>query len=65
MLPVAHEHGDKRSRHLLAKLLQKRGCGDTKKDDCYPCLRDLDDDKEKISVKDAIQAVTKRPGPKL
>ncbi len=32
--------GDRRSFHLLNKLTRKYGCGPTKRQDCYACLRD-------------------------
>ncbi len=38
-LPHALKDGDKRSLHLLGKLVQRRGCGPKKAADCYPCLR--------------------------
>lgn len=65
LLPRVHEHGDRRSLHLLGRLMRKRGCGDNKLADCYECLRPLDDDDEKIGVIDAIKAVRGRKKPKL
>ena len=35
--------GDRRSLPLLMKLKRKQGCGATKKQDCFPCLREGDD----------------------
>jgi hypothetical protein len=53
----AQEQGDRRSLHLLGKLLVKSGCGPSKHDDCYACLRTGDD------LKKAIAAVGSRPAP--
>jgi hypothetical protein len=39
VLPRALKDGDRRSLHLLTKLLAKRGCGAKKNEDCYACLR--------------------------
>lgn len=64
IIPRAVEHGDRRSLHLLGKLLRKRGCGAKKTEDCFACLRPLDDDEEKASVLDAIRAARNRPAPK-
>jgi len=55
----AAEQGDRRSAALLGRFAQKKGCGDGKRDDCWPCLRDGDE------LKAATQAVGKRAGPKL
>lgn len=57
VLHRAQEQGDRRSLHLLAKLTIKSGCGPSKKQDCYPCLRDGDD------LKNALSAVKGRPAP--
>lgn len=35
--------GDKRALPLLKKLEEDTGCGPTKQEDCYPCLRESDD----------------------
>ncbi|MDF3064733.1 MAG: Serine/threonine-protein kinase pkn3 [Polyangiaceae bacterium] len=43
-LPGALKQGDKRSLHLLGKLVQRRGCGPRKAADCYPCLRAENDE---------------------
>jgi hypothetical protein len=50
----AEAKGDKRSTSALFRFNQKKGCGDDKKADCWPCLRDGDE------LKDAIRAVAKR-----
>lgn len=50
----AEQKGDKRSTSALFRFNQKKGCGDDKKADCWPCLRDGDE------LKDAIKAVAKR-----
>jgi hypothetical protein len=59
VLPRALEHGDRRSHHLLMRRQRKYGCGATKKDDCFKCLRDGD------QLKEAIKAVRTRPAPRL
>lgn len=40
ILPKAFADADRRSLHLLTKLLAKRGCGVKKQEDCFACLRD-------------------------
>lgn len=65
ILPRAHEQGDRRSLHLLGKLLKKHGCGPDKRDDCYACLRPLEDDDDAISIVDAIREVRTRPAPRM
>ena len=62
LLPRAAEFGDWRSLHLLGKLLVRRGCGASRREDCYPCLRTRAVEK---SIEDAIKAVRMRPRPKL
>jgi hypothetical protein len=57
ILTRAVEHGDKRSFHLLAKLKRKQGCGPTKRQDCYSCLR------EGTELDAAIKAVKSRRAP--
>jgi hypothetical protein len=39
ILPKASASADRRSVHLLSKLLAKRGCGPKKTEDCFACLR--------------------------
>ena len=39
-LVKAQTDGDRRAISALTKLTSRRGCGATKRDDCYPCLRD-------------------------
>lgn len=55
----ALDYGDRRSFHLLGRLLSTRGCGPDKADDCYPCLRDTD------RVQQALEAVRSRKPPVL
>ncbi len=55
----AAEQGDRRVTPLLGRFSQKRGCGDGKRDDCWPCLRDGDE------LKTAAKAVGARVPPKL
>src|SRR5690606_25718465 len=42
LMPRIEEVGDERSLVILRKMHQTRGCGDSKRKDCYPCLRDGD-----------------------
>jgi hypothetical protein len=58
LLPRVLEKGDRRSLALLAKLARRFGCGPSKRQDCYPCLRD-----DKL-VDDAMTAVKKRREPR-
>jgi hypothetical protein len=44
VLPRALKDGDRRSLGPLTKLLGKRGCGPSKSEDCYACLRDQPDE---------------------
>lgn len=53
----AKEQGDKRSEPSLLRLVGKRGCGKTKLQDCWPCLRQGD------LLKDAGAAVRGREPP--
>jgi hypothetical protein len=48
---------DRRAFVPLIHYQNKRGCGDKKLDDCWPCLRDGD------VLKDALTSVQKRPSP--
>jgi len=43
-LPKALKDGDRRALHLLTKLLNKRGCGPKKTEDCFACLREQKDE---------------------
>jgi len=58
ILPKALKDGDRRSAQLLAKLNAKRGCGATKREDCYACLREPGDE-----LKATINAVKSRRAP--
>ncbi|HKY41160.1 MAG TPA: hypothetical protein VJN18_34740 [Polyangiaceae bacterium] len=58
LLPKVTEKGDRRSLALLAKLSRRYGCGVSKRQDCYACLR------EDKAVDDAMTAVKKRREPK-
>ncbi len=40
LLPRIEEVGDERSLVILRKMHKTRGCGDSKRKDCYPCMRD-------------------------
>jgi hypothetical protein len=54
----AAEVGDKRSFAPLSRLLRRTGCGPGKKQDCYPCLRDKDE-----QLRKAMAAVKLRHEP--
>jgi len=60
LLPKALTDGDRRSQHLLAKLIAKRGCGPKKTEDCYACLRANRDE-----LNATINAVKSRHAPDL
>jgi hypothetical protein len=64
LLPRAAKHGDARSARLLKRLLSKRGCGDTGREDCYACLRPLDRQKGAVSVRTALARVRTRTAPR-
>jgi hypothetical protein len=53
-LPNALKSGDKRSLHLLGKLVNRRGCGPKKADDCYACLRA--DNDEFVATVNAVKS---------
>jgi hypothetical protein len=57
-LPSALKAGDKRSLHPLAKLINRRGCGPKKAQDCFACLRDQADE-----LSATINAVKSRRAP--
>lgn len=42
LLPRVEEVGDERSLVILRRMHKENGCGKSKRDDCYPCLRDDD-----------------------
>ncbi|MEB2313087.1 MAG: hypothetical protein OZ928_14650, partial [Polyangiaceae bacterium] len=58
LLAKALELGDRRAVPLLVRLTVKRGCGESKREDCYPCLR-----ADKNAVADAVKAARGRPPP--
>lgn len=55
----AAEHADRRAVSLLSRFNQKKGCGEGKRDDCWPCLREGDE------LKAAVKAALGRAPPKL
>lgn len=59
ILPRAIEVGDKRAFAPLSRLLRHNGCGPTKRDDCYACLREGD------LLKKALTTVKLRREPEL
>jgi hypothetical protein len=65
LVQAANDHGDRRSVHLLAKFNNKWGCGPKKRDDCWECLRKLDDEKGAATIIDAIRSANKRAAPRL
>jgi len=59
ILDRAIEVGDKRAFAPLSRLLRQTGCGPTKKDDCYPCIRSGE------QLKKALTAVKLRREPEI
>jgi hypothetical protein len=59
ILQRAIDVGDKRTFAPLTRLLRRNGCGPTKRDDCYLCLRNDD------QLKKALTAVKMRREPEL
>jgi hypothetical protein len=57
LLPRVAAHGDHRSLGRLNLLRPTVGCGDDKKQDCYPCLREGD------ALDEAIAAASRRAPP--
>ncbi|HTQ04934.1 MAG TPA: hypothetical protein VMI54_13805 [Polyangiaceae bacterium] len=62
ILPRAIDVGDKRAFAPLTRLLRRNGCGPTKRDDCYLCLRGNGGDDQ---LKKALTAVKMRREPEL
>jgi hypothetical protein len=58
VLVRAAEHADRRSLYLIGKLSRKTGCGDNKRADCHPCLRDGDE------IKNALKQSRKQAAPR-
>jgi hypothetical protein len=59
LLPRAIEVGDKRAFAPLSRLLRHNGCGPSKRDDCYACIREGD------LLKRALTTVKLRREPEL
>ncbi len=57
LLERAKSDGDRRALIPLMRFHQKRGCGEKKLDDCWPCVREGD------LLKDAMVAVQRRSPP--
>jgi hypothetical protein len=57
LIARATEQGDHRALPQLARMQRKTGCGATKREDCFACLRDDD------PLTPAVKAVRKRPPP--
>lgn len=60
LLVRAQADADTRVFSPIAKLNSKRGCGKTKLEDCWPCLRD---DEGKKALRDAVQLARKNKAP--
>ncbi len=54
LLPEVERVGDERCMTRLRKMNKKRGCGESGRDDCYPCMR------EGRALRDATQAAAMR-----
>jgi hypothetical protein len=59
LLDRAIESGDRRALPALGKLVNPRGCGEKRNEDCFLCLRDGD------QLKEALKAARSRPAPRL
>jgi hypothetical protein len=59
LLSKATELGDKRALAPIARLGRRTGCGPTRRDDCFACLREGD------ALKNALVAVKRRREPEL
>ena len=59
ILPRAIDVGDKRAFAPLSRLLRRNGCGPTKRDDCYVCIREGD------LLTKALSTVKQRREPEL
>ncbi|MEB2311333.1 MAG: protein kinase [Sorangiineae bacterium] len=57
LLPRVTLSGDTRSLRVLQPMMAKTGCGASKKEDCFPCMRGDG------ALADAVAAVKKRPEP--
>jgi len=57
-LPMVRRNADRRALVPLIRYQNKRGCGEKKSEDCWPCLREGED-----VLKEALINVQKRPAP--
>jgi hypothetical protein len=57
ILERAKKDADRRAFNPMMKFHQKRGCGEKKLEDCWPCLREGD------LLKDATMEAQKRSSP--
>jgi hypothetical protein len=57
-LPMVRRNADRRALIPLIRYQNKRGCGEKKSEDCWPCLREGED-----ILKEALINVQKRPAP--
>ena len=60
LVPRITEVADTRSRRLVGKLFRDRGCGKTKREDCYACIHE---DKKPLKV--GLAATRTRKAPKV
>lgn len=60
LLKVADADADRRSFRTLASLNRRRGCGDTKREDCWECLRE-GEGKKQLRFAVAASQKTKAP----
>ena len=58
LMPRLEKYGDERSMIPMREMAKTRGCGRSKKEDCYPCLR------EDSQFKDALTQVAMRNAPR-
>lgn len=58
LVQKASEVGDRRSLYPLSRLTRKSGCGDKKRDDCFPCLG------KRKEVVEALRASGRRQSPR-
>ncbi len=59
VLQRTKKHGDRRAMSVIAKLTLRRGCGPSKRRDCFPCLRKTKD------LAGAMRAAQRRAAPRF
>jgi hypothetical protein len=60
LIARTEEVGDRRAIRSLAKLTSRRDCGDSGKEECFPCLRETEGRK---ALANAARAAQKRAAP--